>query len=130
MADFCAGCTGDVMLHDVPDDNDFLGWLGGQVGYGWALCEGCGLHLLNDRGQRKCKVANAPAMGLCKSCELAEKAGTVLVVEPRKRPRCCNCNAKLGFAIVSGLSEVGATLAPSVRFEDGRECCLLCYYPF
>lgn len=129
MADFCAGCTGDVMLHDVPDDNDFLGWLGGQVGHGWGLCEGCGLHLLNDRGRRLCKVADAPPLGACRTCEQAVWAGDVLIVEPRRQPRCCNCHARLGFAIVSGC-DVGATLAPSVRFGDGRECCLLCYYPF
>jgi hypothetical protein len=131
MADVCAACTVNVMRH-IEFENDLLGWLGGQTGYGWALCEGCGLHLFNDRGERwrRCRQEQGPAVGACLSCEEAARGGAAVVVEPRARPRCWNCGAKLGLALVWDCAQVGPSRAPSVQVPDGREVCLLCYYPF
>lgn len=50
MADFCRSCERAGM----PGADDFAGWLAGRPGGAWAQCEGCGLHLLDDRGEPAC----------------------------------------------------------------------------
>lgn len=127
MAEFCKGCTADEGL----PGNDFAGWLGGQRGAGWSLCEGCGVHLFTDEGARWCKGPAAPVVGACGSCEEGAHSWAAYVVEPQ-RPvlRCCNCNARLGFALSAELTAVGPTWAPAVLLPDGRAACSLCVWPF
>lgn len=73
MADFCATCTETVM--GAPRElNDFRhSWP-----HGWAvvLCEGCGMHVVNQAGERLCGdtpdlIEPIGSVGACKACVAA-----------------------------------------------------------
>ena len=75
MAAFCAPCTPELFGADVPRQlNDLVGWLDeqGLTARSWTLCEGCGLHLFDNAGERCCTAAPAadaaPELDPCRDC--------------------------------------------------------------
>jgi hypothetical protein len=73
MADFCASCV--VEMFDVPrHDNDLTTMALSPGAYVWVGCEGCGLHLFDRFGERRCgnsvESPLSPAGGLdpCPTC--------------------------------------------------------------
>ena len=57
MSEFCAPCA--LQEFDAAV-SDFSGWLSGARGAAWALCEGCGWHLLDDQGRPACASEGGP----------------------------------------------------------------------
>lgn len=58
MSDHCRPCSRVVWGHNL---SDFDGWLNGTgLTYFWALCEGCGRHLLNNNGDKLCGLPPYP----------------------------------------------------------------------
>lgn len=54
MADFCASCVVSCFGTERTG-NDFAGWLDGLTArYAWGLCDGCGEHLIDNSGERRC----------------------------------------------------------------------------
>lgn len=56
MADFCRGCTKEEMREKYADKNDLVipPWQLPDNELVWQLCEGCGAHLFDNKGQRYC----------------------------------------------------------------------------
>jgi hypothetical protein len=52
MADFCLECV-EELWGDQGGRNDFEH--PGAAGPSWHLCESCGVHAFDDRGQRVCR---------------------------------------------------------------------------
>ena len=52
MADFCKQCSTDIFGEDFYDLKGLGDGTELQEGYGWpALCEGCGVTVVNDEGK-------------------------------------------------------------------------------
>jgi len=88
MADFCAACTREGM-----PGNDFLGWRPGTLGYGWALCEGCGTHVFGNAGEPACAPGGQPGLtGLEQCCPLCQASAPAVVLAALwvLLERCCD----------------------------------------
>jgi len=53
VADFCRDCTAEL-YEGFEDQNDFAG-IAGEGDYIVTLCESCGVHAFDHRGQRACQ---------------------------------------------------------------------------